>query len=245
MDSTEKTIQAYEQSAEAYAGKFMDYAPYRRRVQAFAALLKAGDRVLDLGCGPGNVLKQVVESVGSLSVTGVDLSAAMLRLARENVPSGRFILQDLRDLRMADGDQYDAVILSFCIVHLSHAEAEALLRKATALLKEGGLLYLSFMEGKAAGYESTSFSKETFYFNYHSSEEMGCQLDAYGIFRLETSFQDYPEADGSVTKDVFIVGRKDEAGGVTSDCPFAVHGHVEQEGQPAEPAFAECLPADV
>jgi len=208
MDSTEKTIRAYEQSAAAYAEKFMDYAPYRQRVQAFAALLKVGDRVLDLGCGPGNVLEQMVASVGSLSVTGVDLSVAMLRLARENVPSGRFLLQDLRALSLADGDHYDAVILSFCIVHLGPAETETLIRQATALLKEGGLLYLSFMEGKTAGYESTSFSKETFYFNYHSLAGMECLLEAQGLLLLATSCQDYPEPDGSVTKDVFIFGRK-------------------------------------
>ena len=50
-----------------------------------AASLGPGGRVLDLGCGTGLPTARQLTDAG-LRVTGVDLSAGMLALARENVP---------------------------------------------------------------------------------------------------------------------------------------------------------------
>src|SRR5580658_5481416 len=57
-------------------------APFGRRLLA-AAVLKPGERVLDVGCGNGAVSLDAARAVGpGGQVTGLDLSAPMLEVAR-------------------------------------------------------------------------------------------------------------------------------------------------------------------
>src|SRR5579863_482827 len=62
------------------------------------AKIKAGERVLDVGCGSGSTSFAFARAVGSSGhVTGVDISAPMLSRAREVTPLGapvEFILAD-------------------------------------------------------------------------------------------------------------------------------------------------------
>jgi SAM-dependent methyltransferase len=62
------------------------------------AKIKAGERVLDVGCGSGSTSFAFARAVGSSGhVTGVDISAPMLSRAREVTPAGapvEFILAD-------------------------------------------------------------------------------------------------------------------------------------------------------
>ncbi len=57
-------------------------AARRRRIVREALAASAGERILDVGCGPGFYCVELLEDVGpSGSVVGVDSSAAMLALA--------------------------------------------------------------------------------------------------------------------------------------------------------------------
>ena len=146
MDETQTTIQSYNQNTKAYADKFMCHAPYAKQAKAFAELLRSGDSVLDIGCGPGNVAKQLL-AAKALQITGVDLSEEMVKLASANVPSGRFYCQDIRQAEFVTGS-FDAVVLSFSIVHLQDAEADKLLRQAISWTKKSGYLSSVLWQGK-------------------------------------------------------------------------------------------------
>ena len=206
MNKTQTTIASYNANAKAYAGKFMEYAPYVAQVNEFAKLLAPDAEVLDVGCGPGNVAKQLL-AAKPLKITGIDLSDEMVRLAAANVPTGKFLCQDIRQAEFPNR-QFDAVILSFSIVHLSDAEAQALLRKAVSWLKDKGVLYLSFMAGKKAGFEQTSFSQDPIYFNYYSRDEVERLLSSQGVTVFHFAEQGYLETDGTLTNDIFLFGKR-------------------------------------
>lgn len=207
MDNALKTIFAYDQNADAFAGKFMEYPPYLERIKEFISSLDGGEKVLDLGCGPGNMARQLVLSGKGYTITGVDLSEEMLRIARENVPEASFFCQDIREINFKP-NSFDVILLSFCIVHLKDKEMVSLLEKVSQYLKAGGKVYLSFMEGKTAGFETTSFSREEIYFHYHTAERVGEVLTQNGIPPFKVVKQGYPEMDGTITTDVFIYGGK-------------------------------------
>ena len=121
--------------------------------------------ILDIGCGPGNNAKFLIEIDGGYKIEGLDLSVELINIAKRTVPGCHFWVQDIRDI---DPDkEYDAIVASFCIVHLSDEETAIFLGKLSKMLKENGSLYLSFMEGKKAGFETTSFSEDNIFFNYH------------------------------------------------------------------------------
>ena len=206
MDETQTTIHSYNQNAKAYAEKFMCHEPYTKQAKAFAELLRSGDSVLDIGCGPGNVAKQLL-AVKSLQITGVDLSEEMVKLASANVPFGRFYCQDIRQAEFVTGS-FDAVVLSFSIVHLKDVEAEDLLRKAISWTKRNGYLFVSFMAGKVAGFEQTSFSRQPIFFNYFDHGKIAQLLSEHGVDIIHSEQQDYHEPDGTITQDHFLFGRK-------------------------------------
>lgn len=80
---------------------------YHRRLQSlYRWLIPAGQRVLDLGCGVGDVLAACAPATG----VGVDFSAETLRVARERHPGLRFVQSDAHEVAL--GETFDYIILS-------------------------------------------------------------------------------------------------------------------------------------
>jgi len=202
------TISTYDDSAAAYADKFMDYAPYREMMIRFRdSYVPEGAAVLDIGCGPGN--NAVLMTGKKASVTGIDLSAEMVSLAKAHMPSGDFCFRvgDIRDL--SGLGTFDVVIASFCIVHISPEEARGVITEVASCLAPGGALYLSFMVGKKDGYETAGFSGgRKLHFTYHDPEAVKGWLAENHLAVEETHLSDYPEPDGSITTDMFLFVRK-------------------------------------
>lgn len=66
---------------------------------------KPGERVLDVGCGPGNLTERIAQS--GAEVVGIDSSPEMIGQARRNFPALQFILVDAA--RMEFNNEFDAV----------------------------------------------------------------------------------------------------------------------------------------
>jgi ubiquinone/menaquinone biosynthesis C-methylase UbiE len=79
---------------------------HHRLRQLYRLAIPAGSRVLELGCGRGDLLAAVAPSVG----VGVDLSVEMVQRARARYPGLRFIEGDALDVDL--GETFDVVILS-------------------------------------------------------------------------------------------------------------------------------------
>lgn len=205
--SMNTTISSYNNCAESYADKFMDYAPYVKKMEYFQSrYIASGSSILDLGCGPGNNVKLLLQNDPDLRITGVDLSGEMIKLAKRNAPLASFQQVDLAEYQVTK--MYDIVIASFCIVHLASEITKRLLQVIGAALRPGGHLYISFMEGREAGYETTSFSKKEIFFQYHDRKEILQLFDKNGISALKILEDSYPEENGEFTTDVFMIGEK-------------------------------------
>jgi cyclopropane-fatty-acyl-phospholipid synthase len=77
------------------------HAKVRRALRM--AGVKAGDRVLEIGCGWGALAEMGVQEFGA-SITGVTLSTEQLELAKKRVPDADLRLQDYRDIQDAPFD---------------------------------------------------------------------------------------------------------------------------------------------
>ena len=91
---------------------------YKQEARQFWQFLRSGSRrpvrhVLHLGCGAGHVDSQLKRFV---QITGVDLSPAMLRLARALNPEVRYRLGDMRSVRL--GRRFDGVLISDAVAYM-------------------------------------------------------------------------------------------------------------------------------
>jgi len=107
----------------------------------------AGKRVLDVGCGTGASLERVSRAVGAEGrAVGIDLSLPMLRCARARLGQGTPVVQ-MDGCGFANGFRapFDAVVYNAVLFLLPAAEAS--LASARAVLREGGHVYLSSLDG--------------------------------------------------------------------------------------------------
>jgi ubiquinone/menaquinone biosynthesis C-methylase UbiE len=107
-----------------------------------SAGIDAGMRVLDLGCGAGDVSMLAAELVGPAGfVVGIDRSQEVLKVARERAEEGGlrqigFVRASVEEFSI--DEPFDLVIGRYILVHQS--EPVALLRKAARLVRPGGAL---------------------------------------------------------------------------------------------------------
>jgi ubiquinone/menaquinone biosynthesis C-methylase UbiE len=112
----------------------------RRLRQAFEhASVEPGMRVLDLGCGRGEIVRHVAR-LGAVSV-GVDYARVAVAMTQRvmQTESGRYGLgrADAKFLPFAD-ESFDRVLMFDVVEHLHPWELDACLREVRRVLKPGG-----------------------------------------------------------------------------------------------------------
>ncbi|NBE52825.1 class I SAM-dependent DNA methyltransferase [Streptomyces boluensis] len=106
----------------------------------------AGPRVLDLGCGTGRDAAHLHRA--GRTVTGADLSEAMLAYARTEHPGPEYLRADLRQFTLP-GREFDAVVcLDSALLYChTNAELDGFLSSVRTCLAPGGLLVAELRNG--------------------------------------------------------------------------------------------------
>jgi SAM-dependent methyltransferase len=140
--------------ARGYDAIALRYAEWAGQVKSPAldwlrdldARLPDGSDVLELGCGRG--VPATRELARRHRVTGVDISAVQIELARHHVPEASFVHADAAELDVAPGS-LDAVVALFFFGHVPVDEQRDLISRVAVWLDEGGLLLATFGAGEA------------------------------------------------------------------------------------------------
>ncbi len=206
MDKTGKTIESYDDCVDRFVQIHMDLGLFEKYFQEISDLLRESSTILDMGCGPGNVARFFLNQNKEYQIVGVDLSVVMLQHAKQYAAGANFILGDIRNI--AFQERFDAVIASFCIIHLRENETAVFLRKTFNMLDPGGYLYLSFMCGGTPGFEKTNFSEQEMFFCYHEPEKITRDLNRTGYQVISTYRHDYQRTANQTIQDVVMIVRK-------------------------------------
>lgn len=134
---------AYDRVADDYARRFVDELAHkpldRALLGAFAEHARGRGRVLDVGCGPGHVARHL-GSLG-LDAGGLDLSPAMIAVARGHAPALSFEVGDVRTL----GERGLAGICAlYVLCHLAPDELPRVAASLAGALAPGGWLLTGF-----------------------------------------------------------------------------------------------------
>lgn len=132
---------AFDKRATRYDSFFTGVSDHNVEPLLHAARVRRGSRVLDVGCGAGD-LAGAAATQGA-SVVGVDLADGMVKLARERHPELEFRRAEGEHLPFAD-DEFDAVVANLLLPHLPRAEAG--LAEMLRVLKPGGWLAMSMWD---------------------------------------------------------------------------------------------------
>ncbi|WP_394618369.1 class I SAM-dependent methyltransferase [Lentzea sp. JNUCC 0626] len=108
------------------------------------ARLRSGQRVLDVGCGTGNLLRATAKRHPDVELFGVDPDLKMLARAERKLRSAGARLDKgfAQELKFPDGT-FDVVFSSLMLHHLDTASKDEMLAEVRRVLKPEGVLVLA------------------------------------------------------------------------------------------------------
>lgn len=140
------TRTSYDTVASSYAdfvADALEKQPYMRAALALFASQVDGPAV-DVGCGPGHFTAHLA-SLG-VDASGIDLSPAMIDLARRSHPGPRFEVGSMTDLALPDAS-VAGVLAFWSLIHIPDDEVPVALGHFRRVLRPGGLLVIGYHVG--------------------------------------------------------------------------------------------------
>jgi len=137
-----------------------------KRVRDWAKALPRGAAVVDLGCGPGLPITEVLVAEG-LRVYGVDAAPSLVQAFRRNLPNTCIACEAVQDSRFFDRT-FDGVLAWGLMFLLSPEDQRRLIQRVADILVPGGrLLFTSpaeigFGNDVLTGRESRSLGAEEY-----------------------------------------------------------------------------------
>lgn len=146
-----------------------------------AELVPAGaETLLDLGCGTGLELEGIFKKYPGISVTGIDLTQAMLDKMQEKYPDKklRAICGSYFDIPFETGG-FDCAVSFQTMHHFTHSVKAGLYRKVWNALKDGGV----YIE---CDYMVERQQEEDFYFAEYERLRRELNLPDNGFYHYDT-----------------------------------------------------------
>ena len=210
MDKTQKAVEVFNNYANLYEERFMNFDLYNDTFDLFCDSIETKNpEVLELACGPGNITKYLLEKRSDFKILGTDLAPNMIELAQKNNPLADFQLLDCREFLQLNR-QFDAILCGFGLPYLSEEDSIQIIKDASSCLNQNGVLYISTMEendNRKSGYKKASTGDEI-YIYYHKSSYLVKTLKEFGFKIISEERKSFPENDGTYTTDLILIAQK-------------------------------------
>jgi 2-polyprenyl-3-methyl-5-hydroxy-6-metoxy-1,4-benzoquinol methylase len=209
MDRYKETFDTWNKMASLYQDKFMDLDIYNDTYDFICnSIRKVNAKILEIGCGPGNITKYLLKKRPDFDIFGIDIAPSMIELAKINNPTAAFSVMDSRRINELKS-KYNAIVCGFCLPYLSEADCEKLIADSFNLLEEDGLIYLSFVEGDPAksGFQTGS-SGDRSYFYFHQLETIKAHLIENSFGEIAITKLDYKRSESQKEQHTIITAKK-------------------------------------
>lgn len=206
IDPRRIVAEGYDTIAERYFA-WSDARPSatRRRWLARALeLIPRGSYVLDLGCGAGVPMTRALAA--GRQVTGVDISARQVELARAAVPEATFIHADMSALDLEPAS-LDAVVAFYSLTHVPRADLPGLLGAVRRWLRPGGILIASMGAQDAPDAVEADWLGAPMFFSHHGAKKNRALVRRAGFELEEAVVEEEPE-DRHAALFLWVVARR-------------------------------------
>jgi ubiquinone/menaquinone biosynthesis C-methylase UbiE len=212
MSPTLRNVQdVYDRVAPDYAEHFrdeMDNKPFDRKMLDWL-IEKVGDLgvICDMGCGPGQVARYLQDH--GAKACGVDISSGMVEQARKLNPDIAFEQGDMLGLNSIGDNSFGGIAAFYAIVNITPPSLARALREMRRVLREDGLLLLTFHIGKEIKHLDEWWGKEvSIDFFFYETEKVKDALRDAGFVLDEVIERDpYPEVEYQ-SRRAYIFARK-------------------------------------
>ncbi|MBX7221483.1 MAG: class I SAM-dependent methyltransferase [Blastocatellia bacterium] len=209
MEKANTAVEVFNKLAETYQEKYMDVQLYHDTFDLFCRRVeKPGAAILEIGCGPGNITRYLLTKRPDFNILGTDLAPRMIELARKNNPGAVFQVWDGRKITCLN-QQFDAVLVGFCLPYLTPQEVETLVQDTAHILTPQGVFYLSGMEGNPAqsGLQTSSAGDQV-NLHFYEIDWLVQRLTKSGFEHLAIFRKSAPVHSSLQTTDFFIICQK-------------------------------------
>jgi ubiquinone/menaquinone biosynthesis C-methylase UbiE len=211
VQEPEEVQSAYDRVAEDYAEHFrdeMDNKPFDRKMLDWLIEKVGGLGVIcDLGCGPGQVARYLQDH--GAKACGVDISSGMVEQARKLNTDIAFEQGDMLGLSNVADNSYAGIAAFYAIVNLQPSSLAQALREMRRVLREDGVLLLTFHIGQEIKHLDEWWGKEVSidFFFYETEKVKDSLKDAGFVLDEVIERGPYPEVEYQ-SRRAYIFARK-------------------------------------
>lgn len=209
MNSYKETFETWNKLALLYEDKFMNLDIYNNTYDLFCNLIiKEGAKLLDIGCGPGNITKYLLCKRPDFDILGIDIAANMIELAKKNNATARFAIMDSRQIDVIE-TKFDGIVCGFCLPYLSHNDSNKFFIDCYNLLHKDGFIYISFVEGNPQKSDfQISSSGDRVYFYFYNLNDLKFVLTENNFEVLTTCFVEYKKTETEIELHTILIAKK-------------------------------------
>ena len=159
--------------------------------------MQTGGQALDIGCGSGGRMVQVLDEHG-FTVTGIDVSAEMIRIAKSNHIDHIFMLADICEFDSSHS--FDFILAWDSIFHLPIERHQMVLAKMCKMLSPNGVMLYTL--GNAVGSTESIWRDDIFSYSFiGAADNLRVLIDNY-VNPIHLELDQYPE------NHVVMIGQK-------------------------------------
>jgi trans-aconitate methyltransferase len=183
----EGVIELYERHAERWVQARLREKEFDENtwLERFCALIPAFGTVLDCGCGAGEPIAKYLSERG-YAVTGIDSSAAMIRMYRTRLPGQRALVSDMRTLSLAE--EFQGILAWDSFFHLTQDDQRTMFPRFRANAAPGAALM--FTSGTSQGEAIGLLEGEPLYHASLDTAEYRSLLEEQGFRVVATVAED-------------------------------------------------------
>ncbi|HEY7851299.1 MAG TPA: class I SAM-dependent methyltransferase [Ktedonobacterales bacterium] len=198
--------QGYDRVAERYLawGAGIRQDERLRYTRALLDRLPVGADVLELGCGAGLPTTRLLAE--RFSVTGVDISAHQLELARRAVPAATLLHADMASVSFPP-QRFDGVAAFFSLIHVPRAEHAALLGCIATWLRPGGLLVATMGVRDNPGDREDDWLGAPMFFSHWDAATNRQLVEQVGL-RILSAREEIADEDGAPVAFLWVVAEQ-------------------------------------